>query len=69
MRRRYQVTVLGVWRGVPPENVSRTRPVELVGPEYRITAEDTLLLAGEESAVDALTGGVEESEAPLLASA
>lgn len=48
--RRYDVTVLGYWRG--PEAISRKRRLHRPSPEYRVEAGDTLLLIGLGDAVE-----------------
>jgi trk system potassium uptake protein TrkA len=50
LRRRYEVNVLGVWR--EPSPGEKKARLDVVGPQYRIGAGDTLLLLGVGDALE-----------------
>jgi NhaA family Na+:H+ antiporter len=52
VRRRFGVSVVGAWRGGPLAEGDATRKLEPVDGDYRMAADDTLLLVGEVDAVD-----------------
>jgi len=52
LRRRHEITILGYWREGATAAGRKPRPV-LPGPDYRVSASDTLLLIGLHDAVEA----------------